>query len=492
LSETASNPGAGAAVRRFLGGSSLQLGAAGGARGAALLAAPLLTRTIGPDGYGAFALVTATSAIAGVVGLFGLDVAYLRHASTGDETHRARVEAFCFRTSLGAATLAGVAAGLFASEAGRAHAPFGSAWVFGALVAVSTVLASQNGLALMRGYARGAYRRVALATLLTGLLGTAANCAGALSFRRGEWALVGGYAVGTLAAFVAVGLPARAYLRPSGFDAAARWRIVRTGLPVLFTAPAYAIVTQADRWFLDRFVTQSAVGIYNFSCQFGMLVGLVTNAFGAMLLAELNRARAESDEAFLRLAPALLDRTLVVCGAALAGVGLVGSAVVRVIAAPAFHSGAPVVPLIACACAAYGVAQYGTHVLVVRDRTHLLPFVWAAVVAVCIGSNAVLVARFGVTGAATAQAIALAAAAVATLALARRHVPFTARNRAGLAAVAVVAAMATQMGEPLAAGAWADLLLRLATFTALALAAGGVFLWLRRRSAQTAAEVALR
>ncbi len=468
-------PGAAAvAARRLLAGSGAIAFASLLGRLASIPASPYLTERIGPEGYGIAALVGTAAALASVVGLLGLDVGYTRLAGDPTTPDAGGVSRLCWRLALGGALAAGLlaAVGFHALGVAPRAGPAGAG--LSAVVALFTLLSISTTLAGVRRRLEARYLRVAVALLVTGVGAVVANVLLAAYWRADEWALLGGSSIAMALGLAIAGVPVREIARPSGLERPRAREVLALGLAALGTAPAYWILSSADRWFLAAFHDEATVGVYSFAAQVGLIAGLVPVSVGAAWLPEVTRLSAEKGPEAAAAIARLWERVAAVYLVTWVAVSVAGGDLVRLLSAPAFHRGAAVVPAIAAAAVLNGFVQLGLSgfILARRLSSSILP--WAAGAALCAGLHLVLVPRYEIAGAAAASATSFLLLAVVILRTAQRLFPVPLRyRRLGLAAVLALGAGALG-APPLSGDPLVSLLLKLPAGAAFAAVLAGL------------------
>ena len=140
-------------ARAVLGGTGVLAAAGAVTKGFGLVSAPILTRLVGPEGYGVVALAGTISSLATTVALLGVDLSYARfYFDAGGPAEE--VERFCWRFALGA----GLAVSLLAGAGwwwGSAGVP--RPWDVASAVAAGTFLAVVTTMATTRRRIRGSW-----------------------------------------------------------------------------------------------------------------------------------------------------------------------------------------------------------------------------------------------------------------------------------------------------------------------------------------------
>ena len=406
-------------------------------RSIAFLLLPLYTRVLSPEEYGIRAMVALGIELTMLLVACGIKEATTRFyvggpdgamrpgaASTGLLTHAGLIGA-------------GVVAGLVASP-----------WLAGVLLG-DAALAPYLRLGLVAGFfmhvhegafvylrARGRARTVALVSLATLLASVALNLLFVVWLRWG----VAGIFYSEILVFAVSGVTfsIRA-LREVGV----RWErplaaaMVRFGLPLMFMPFAWLFVTRADVMFLTHYGSLAYVGIYALSVQCAQVLWLAViypfrNMWDPM---QFQIGRDEAGRLMFRRTFQWVTFLAVV---AAFGCALAADDVIRVMAAPAFHGAAAVVPILVIAHVLEAVYVFFNSALLVRNRTAMVAAVAMITVVVNLAANAVLVPHFLAGGAAAARVVAQLVMVVTTYVIAQRLWP----QHPNLRALATVGAWA--------------------------------------------------
>jgi O-antigen/teichoic acid export membrane protein len=200
--------------------------------------------------------------------------------------------------------------------------------------------------------------------------------------------IVGAYLTGRL--FVTV-RPSFSWLDARAF--------LRFGIPLVVMQIATFMFTFGDRYFLNKAGDTNAVGIYGLAYQFGFLVGMIGYMPLEMVWDPQRFAIAKRPDRDAIYSRVLMYFNLTLITTAVLISLFVGD-VLRLIAAPAFHSAAIFVPVIV---GAYVFQAWGTFFnigIMITERTHFYTYAnWAAAL-VALGGYLVLIPRYLAWGAA--------------------------------------------------------------------------------------------
>lgn len=238
-------------IKKVLGASAIIILANGLSRLFAILAAPVLTRVLGPGPYGVMALIGTTTSMASTLSLLGIDMSYARFYFSKTDTTSHAVEKFCWRYAIFSSIVVGILTSFFWQVLwGRSNNNF----MIGPMVGVTTLLFVINTMSQARARLRDEYGRMGLAIVVSGIAATSISIVLALVWRRDEWPLLIGFAFGILINVIVIGIPEiNLLLNKSGLAVREKWPIIKLGLPGLITATMYWVLSCSDRWFLNYF-----------------------------------------------------------------------------------------------------------------------------------------------------------------------------------------------------------------------------------------------
>lgn len=372
-----------------------------------LVTSPILTRLLGPSPYGVVALLGTVSSFATTIAMLGVDLSYSRYyLGAAVQEQGAAVERFCWRFAFGMAFLASLTTG--------------AAWWFGSrrmglqgslaiMVAAGIFLAVGNAMATTRQRMMGAYRRIASSIVAAGGVGAVAAIVLALAWRRDEWSLLIGTAVGIAVGTAIAGLPPLEVLaKTSGLTGSFRWEVVRLGLTGAVTAPMYWLMSSADRWFIGMWQGQGPLGVYAFASNVGIMGGMLNNAIVLAWFPEMFKTyEASKEEAAVQIAR-LWSRLAVFLMVVWVAVSAAGGDMIKLLAAASFHGGTSYIPWIAGGVFFFGITSLATTGLAIRMDLKPVAGWWLCGAAANVGLNFLLVRAAGAKGAAVAACLSFA------------------------------------------------------------------------------------
>ncbi len=214
--------------------------------------------------------------------------------------------------------------------------------------------------------------------------------------------------VGYLLPIIILGVPSFSRSFDHSLSTQQRAQIVKIGLAGIVTAPMFWILSSSDRWFLGYFQDSASVGIYSIGYNIAIIGTIVNNAVHASWLPEASRLYEQDAALASQELGLLLERILMILAIVWLAIVASGGDVVRLLAGPAFHSAAQVVPLLAAATFFNGAMHLANAGLLLKKKLHLAIYWWVASAIICLGLNWYLVPMHGRIGAAITQVVTFA------------------------------------------------------------------------------------
>jgi O-antigen/teichoic acid export membrane protein len=218
--------------------------------------------------------------------------------------------------------------------------------------------------------------------------------------------------------------------------------IAAYGFPVVGFTVSATLLDLSDRWVIQYFHGEGAVGIYaaNYSLVFGT-IGLVALP---MLLAThpfLMRAWESGDRAAAGRWLGRIVEWYLVAGTLLVGtVGLYASDIANVMLGPAFRPGHRIIPVVLAGMIVWQLGMYSHKPLEFTRRTGVMFALCVAVTLANFLANLAVVPRLGYMGAAWTSLAAYAAYTVVVTIIGRRILPWRVRWGSTLGSLALTAA----------------------------------------------------
>ncbi len=384
---------------------------------------PLYTRYLAPADYGVIAMLLTIEAVAKIVFRWGVDTAFMRlYFDCRDTASRQRLASTIFFFLLainGSLVLASVAASGWLS---RTLLGTPNQGLLVALVIANTFVTSfyfiplqvlrigeRSGQFIALVFARSA------ATLVARLVLVIALHKGVLGIVLADVVVTTIYSVVLSRWFLPLVRPV--FSRPILREALA------FGLPRIPHSIASQVIGLADRYFLRAYRSLEEVGLYSIGASFGLALKLFLSAFEyawtPFFLGLMNEPDAKA--VYSRVSTYVLAVLVLL----VAGLCAVSPDVIRLATTPRFHAAAPVTPWIAIGVMFQGVYLVGSVGLIITKRTRQYPVATGIAAAASVIANAFLIPRYGVLGAAWANAIAYATLAGVTVGMSWRVYPIT-------------------------------------------------------------------
>ncbi|MFN2417572.1 MAG: lipopolysaccharide biosynthesis protein [Candidatus Limnocylindria bacterium] len=459
-------------LRRMLGESAIY-GLGGLANQAlAIILVPVYARQLGVEGYGAVAIINTTLSLTTMVVALALPQAFFRSYLKEAETGRER--AAVLGTSLGLRLMVSVLGLLLFSAISLQLSVvlLGSTadWPLIALIGPIVFLDSLNlvPMALLRAerrpipYAMLAFVRAVLGSALI-ILFVVILDRGVLGVLFGS---LGSALVTTSLGFMLLARERRLVVR---FDRTRVRHMLLFSLPLVPAAVAGWTLNLSDRYIIQAFEGQTAVGLYSA----GYVVGLTINALAIAPFTLAWGATyweiAKQPDARTTIARVLTGFVALASFAALA-VSALATDLIRILLTPDFEPGRFVTPF-----SAFGYVLYGAYTVVgtglsLESQTRRVPFITGAAAVSSVALNLLLVPALGYMGAAVSTLASYGLLAVASGIVSQRYypVPWELGRVATLLGIAMALAAAALLGPDHVA--WR--LLCLALYPALVLGLG--------------------
>ena len=432
--------------RRVLEGTGVLTASGVAARFLSFLTAPILTRVLGPEPYGTAALLGTIVALGTTLALLGIDMAYMRFAFQGGEEQRRQAEIYCWRFALTGAAIAGLAGGFFWWLAGGSWV--GAHYPFAYFVALATVLSVMSTMASTRSRLRDEYSWMAIVAVISAIISAAVSVCLSLFLRADAWALLLGVLAGSATTVTMLGIPPLAMLETSsGISRAEKIAIFSLGVSGSVTAPVHWLIFSSDRWFIASYADTAAAGIYAMAAQIALLGSMLNNSITMTWFPEISRMNSEQQSSSIGAIWVNCARMIALMALAWVAVSAAGGDIIRLLAAPSFHSASAYVPWLAGGVFFNGVCSVLTSSMFLMNRMIYVAFTWMAGGLVCLALYFVFTNEMGAIGAAIAQCLTFFFMAVVLHLISRRilSVPLPWMQ---LGAIAVLTAIAVLLMSP--------------------------------------------
>ncbi|OPY91663.1 MAG: Polysaccharide biosynthesis protein [Syntrophus sp. PtaU1.Bin208] len=199
-------------------------------------------------------------------------------------------------------------------------------------------------------------------------------------------------------------------------------RLMYFGLPFIPGGLFLFVLNSADRFFLQKFIDSSSVGIYSLGYKLGTVAGIFVlgpflRVWGPYMF-EINR-RQDGREAIGKYFLYLL---IAYCMAALA-VSFFSDKIIRVISAPGYWEAGRIVPYVLFAYLCWSAAAFFDSGFYITEKTYYKPIIMGVAAAVIFGLYWYLIPIHGKMGGAYATAAGFFVFSMLTYAISQRIYP---------------------------------------------------------------------
>lgn len=372
-----------------------------------LIMLPIYTRFLTPADYGLLQLVTMTIEVVSILAGSRLVGGVFRfyHKAENEEERRSVVT-----------TAIALMGALYAMAAllATALAPFLAAILldgpeqayFIRLGALALALDGLIVVPLAFMQIRGMSGRYVLTNVSKLMVALSCNILFVVYYRMGAQGVLTGTVIanGLIGAAITTWTLRHVGLRPNGKAAG---DLVRFGMPFVLTQVATFASTFGDRYFINAVAGTAAVGLYSLGYQFAFLYWTVAFAPFATAWQSARFELAKRDDR-----DRLYSQVLIYASAILlvggVGVALFAQPTIRVMADPAFHTAADIVPILILAFLFQAWTELVSTGLLVSERTKHIAWANYVSMAVSLAGWAIMVPIWREAGAAVVTLIAFA------------------------------------------------------------------------------------
>ena len=207
----------------------------------------------------------------------------------------------------------------------------------------------------------------------------------------------------------------------AGWAGPETWAQLSFGLALVPAGLADFVLDLSDRFFLKHYASLDDVGIYSLGYRFGEIIFFVVTAVQlAWPQFVFSNHRSEGAPELYAYASTYYMAGLLFL---VLGLSVLAPEVITLMATPAFHGAAVVVPLIALSGLCQGLNSIGTIGIMLRRRPIVRSVALIVAATVNIGLNYLLIPRYGMLGAAWATLIAFLVEMVLLVSVALRYYP---------------------------------------------------------------------
>jgi len=390
-----------------------------------LIRLPILTKNLGADLYGTWALLDVTISLITPFALIGLHMGIVRFLSAEKDKARIREDFFSlFSIVLAAGTALAVLLIVF-SDLLAVHI-FKDAGL-SVYIKMASVLILLNAIIILSLAYFQAFRQIGLRTgigLIQGILQI-----GLLAV----FVTMGYKLAGVIAAFAASGVFVSLVMlfiiiRQSGFRLPRFSRLreyLAFSLPLTPNVAIAWIINASDRYVISYFMGTADTGIYNAAYSIGSYAAFVMMPIGIVLYPTISKLYDEGklDETRTYLSYSVKYFTMVAIPAAF-GVSILAKPLLQVLTTAEFVPGAVIVPYVAAGIIIASLHPIGEYIILLAKKTKLLVLLLGGSAILNVVLNIILIPQIELLGAAIATLITYTFLGVSAILISRRYVKF--------------------------------------------------------------------
>ena len=361
----------------------------------------LLTRYLGPEGFGHYRTVLTVLAVAAICSDLGLQMVVLREVSRpGEDAGHVLGSALALRMILPSLAVIGIGSlALFM--------PYPEIVMLGVFIAAPYYIMLQCSFLLGAFFLKHLRQDQMMAGEVLGGIVMLACLGLALWLEQGVIGALLAMVAGGAAQFGLLWFWAQRLERfVLGVDPQT-WRfLLFTGLPIAGSEIALMIILRGDILLLSILDTATAVGLYGVPSKIFEILGSLATIFAGMMMPLFVTAlAAKGAERLDETLGNALDVMLIFGGGVIACCLAFSTEIVELVAGDAFSAAAPVLLLIAVASAGHGLAQIYRHLLTAMNRPDLAMRVDVVGMVLAVALYAVLIRWYSHVGAGIATAL---------------------------------------------------------------------------------------
>jgi O-antigen/teichoic acid export membrane protein len=219
-------------------------------------------------------------------------------------------------------------------------------------------------------------------------------------------------------------------------------RLLRFGFPLLPAGLAMYFMNTSDRWFINYYHGEEALGLFSIGAKFSLVMALIVETFRkAWWPIAMDSMYTDNGQAVFRL----IGRIYIGLGSvAILSLTIISPWLVQFMTGPKFHSAWPIVGVMSWQSLFYGFFLIASIGIWKAEKTYLNLYLMGGAAIIGVLLNWVLVPKFGAMGSAIANVLTYIVWIVSSLVLSERYwkVSFN------------VGTMALQLGVAFAYEAW--------------------------------------
>lgn len=386
------------------------------AKGVSFLLLPVYTRIFTPSDYGTIEMLTVISSFLATILVMGMDSAqsmyFFKHKEEG-KSAQARIVSAILQWRLIWGSIIVIIATLSAPLLNAALFNGKLVWEYFAVAFVGTLFAqimSQSAEVMRLIYHPLGYIGI---TLSQSLLAAALILTAVLGFDQGIF----GYFLGTALASIAVALlgwyKIREYIRFDRLHVDWWPQLLRFGAPLVPASLATYFMSTSDRWFIQYYHGQDALGIFSVGAKFTMLMTFAVETFRKAWWPIAMDAMNNTDgpETFRVIARLYMG----LASAGLVGLTAISPWLVKWLVGPAFKDAWPIVGVMSVQVVIYGFFSIASAGIWKAEKIYLDTYIISMAAIVNLLFSWMLVPTYGAMGAALATVFSFLLCIIASL-----------------------------------------------------------------------------
>jgi len=387
---------------------------------------PILTRGLGANLYGTWALINATIAFIAPFALLGFGETIVRFLAAETDISRIRDD---FLSALSSTVLiSGIAFSLllfFLSDLLAAHIFKDTQSSF--YIKLAAALIPVACMSAMTSAYLTAFRKMGLMATFT-VAQIAVNVGLIYLSLRFGYRLTG-VITATIAASLLFHL-ALLYiiLKQIGFKFPGFSRLksfLSYGLPLMPTSAVLWIISSSNRYFISYYIGVTETGIYSAAYNIGWYTVFLISPITRLLFPTISKSYDEENLGETRnyLKYSLKYFMMIAIPSAF-GLSILAKPILQVLTTSEFVTGSTIVPFIAFSGVLSGVYEISVFIIHLVKKTRLVFMLLAISALLNVVLNVVLIPRMGLPGAATATLVAYGAVCILVIIVTRRYLKF--------------------------------------------------------------------
>jgi O-antigen/teichoic acid export membrane protein len=387
---------------------------------------PILTKGLGANLYGTWALINATIAFIAPFAALGFYEAIIRFLAA--ETDKSRIRDDFTSALFSTVLISGIAFSLllfFLSDYLAAHI-FNDIQSSGYIRLASFMIPLTCMSAMTSSYLT-AFRKMGLMATFT-VVQSAVNVGLIYLFLRFGYSL-NGVITATIVASLLFHLTLLfIILKQIGFKLPGFSRLklfLSYGLPLTPTSAVLWIISSSNRYLISYFIGVTATGIYSAAYNIGWYTVFLITPITRLLFPTISKSYDEQNlvetRKYLKYS---LKYFLMIAIPSAFGLSILAKPILQVLTTSEFVTGNTIVPFIAFSGVLSGVYEISVFIIHLVKKTRLMFMLLAISALLNIVLNVLLIPRMGLTGAATATLVAYGIVCILILIVTRRYLKF--------------------------------------------------------------------